>query len=203
MGKIIEVAFNGKPSSFTVSKIDRSKLYGSKKRISVDAQGQECSSAALTRDGKYVLPVGGTTMLYLDSQGDVVERNQLQAVDPDGDNGDSGESSSNEAIELGPAIAAAEILEYTITHAYMLEPVSLPPELEKMLASGTMCWRVLSSASHNGHQSFLLKNEAVYFLLLGMRTGFEYIGLEEADLLPADTGIGIGDNEDEIDLGMF
>ncbi len=33
MSKIFEVIFNGRVSSFTVTKIDRSKLYGSKKRI--------------------------------------------------------------------------------------------------------------------------------------------------------------------------
>ena len=118
MQKTLEVVFNGKVSSFTVTKIDRSKLYGSKKRIPVDTQGQECSAAALTRDGRYILPTGGTALLYLDEKEDVVERNQLQAVDPDGSNGDSEESSSNEAMELGPAISAAEVLEYTITHAY-------------------------------------------------------------------------------------
>ena len=177
MHKIFEVIFNGRVSSFTVNKIDRSKLYGSKKRIAVDVQGHECSAAALTRDGKYILPTGGTALLYLDEHEDVVERNQLQAVDPEGSNGDSEESSPNEAMELGPEISAAEILEYTISHVYMLEPVSLPPELEKMRASGLMCWRVLSSVSHNGHQSFLLKNNSGFFLLAGEMAGFAYIGL--------------------------
>ena len=177
MQKILEVLFNGKVSSFTVTKIDRSKLYGSKKRIAVDTQGQECSSAALTRDGKYILPVGGMAALYLDDQGDVVEREQLRATSPEAADISSGEPSSTELMELGTAISAAEILEYTIINAYMLEPVSLPAELEAMMASGIIYCQVSSITSHTGHQSFLLKNHTGYYLLVGKQTGFEYVGL--------------------------
>ena len=177
MQKIFELIFDGKTASFTVTRIDRSKLYGSKKRIAVDVQGQECSRAALTRDGKYILPTGGTALLYVTDDGDVVERNQLQAIDPEESNGDSGESSPDKAMELGPAVSDDEILDYTIINAYMLEPVSLPSELELALASGTTCYQVLSPVSHNGYQSFLLKNNTGYFLLTGERTGFAYIGL--------------------------
>jgi len=201
MHKIIEVTFNGRVSSFTVNKIDRSKLYGSKKRIAVDVQGHECSSAALTRDGRFILPVGGTAMLYLDSQGDVVERNQLQAVDPEGGNGDSEELSPNEAMELGPAVSADEVLEYTIINVYMLEPVSIPSELVAILASGIIYCQVSSPASHNGYQSFLLKNDLGYFLLVGEKTGFESIGLDEADLSPLDNNNGGDDGLDFYMLG--
>ena len=82
--KILEVLCSGKASNFKLSKIDRSKLYGSKRRIAIDGQGRECSRAGLTRDGRYILPNGGTTLLYLDEDGDVAERNQLRGVDADG-----------------------------------------------------------------------------------------------------------------------
>jgi len=200
MQKIIEVVFNCKVSSFTVTRIDRSKLYGSKKRIAVDVEGHECSTAALTRDGKYILPTGGMAILYLTDEGDVVERNQLQAIDPEGSNGDSEESSPNGAMELGPAVSADEVLEYTIINVYMLEPVSIPSELVAMLASGIIYCQVSSPVSHNAHQSFLLKNDLGYFLLLGRRTGFEYIGLDEADLSPLDNN---DDGDDGLDFYML
>jgi hypothetical protein len=59
-------------------------IYGSKRRIPIDPQGRECSLASLTEDGKFILPKGGMALLYVDEQGEVVERADLQAVDADG-----------------------------------------------------------------------------------------------------------------------
>ena len=81
MSRVIEVRFAGKESSFKVNKIERSKLYGSRCRISIDAHGRECSFASLTEDGRFILPRGSTSLLYLDEQGEVVERIDLQTVD--------------------------------------------------------------------------------------------------------------------------
>ena len=81
MSRVIEIRFAGKESSFKVVKIDRSKLYGSKRRIPIDTHGRECAFASLTEDGRFILPKGSMALLYLDEKGEVVERVDLQAVD--------------------------------------------------------------------------------------------------------------------------
>ncbi len=198
--KILEVLHDSKASSFMVTKINRSKLYGSKRRIAIDAQGQECARAGLTRDGMYILPAGGTAVLYLDEQGDVVERNQLQAIDSEGDVIKPGESTLDAALELGQAVEAAEVLECNITRAYALEPVFISAGLEDSLSQGVIFRLPLPSPEgSNSRQSFLLGNDAGYFLLIGEQMGFECIGLAEADLTPPD----IGEDGYDIDFGMI
>jgi hypothetical protein len=197
MQRIVEILYDGMSSSFMVSKISRSKLYGSKHRIAVDAQGQECSRAALTRDGRFILPNGGTAVLYLDENGDVVERSRLQAIDADGETTASGESTPDVALELGQVVSAADVLDCSITHAYTLEPVFICTELEASLSRG----EIYRLPECNNRQAFLLGNDAGYFLLFGEPTGFEFIGLAETDVSPPE--FDSEDTEDDLDFYML
>jgi hypothetical protein len=196
MQRIAEIIHNGKASSFTVSKITRSKLYGSKHRIAVDVQGHECSRAGLTRDGRFILPNGSTALLYLDENGDVVERSQLQAIDPDGEV-IAEESISNTMLEVGQLVSAADVLDCSITHAYALEPVFISAALEGSLSQEA----IYRLPVCNNRQVFLLGNDAGYFLLFGKKAGFEFIGLAEADLSPPD--IDFEDADDDLDFYML
>ncbi len=199
MQRLLEILYDGKGSSFTVSKIARSKLYGSKQRIPVDGQGQECARAALTRDGVHILPAGGTAMLYLDGHNDVVERSQLRAIDLEGDVIKPGKSSPDAALDVSQAVEAAEVLECSITRAYALEPVFICAELEESLSRGA----IYRLPECNGRQRFLIGNGEGYFMLVGERTGFEFIGLAEADLSPPDIGEDGYDVDDDLDFRMI
>ena len=204
MPRIFEILHDGKESNFTVTKISRSKLYGSKHRIPVDGQGNECSRASLTRDGMYVLPTGGTAMLYLNEQDDVVERDQLRAIAIDGEAIEPGGSVLNVVLQVGHAVQAADLLECTITHAYALEPVFIAPGLNTLLTQGKILRVPFPNHAGQGcRQSFLFGNDAGYFLLIGEQNGFEFIGLSEADLSPPDIGEDGYDMEDNIDFGMI
>jgi hypothetical protein len=204
MRRILEIAYQGKESSFTVRKLKRSKLYGSKHRIPVDVHGRECSRASLTRDGLYILPTGGTAMLYLDEHNDVVEREHLHVIDTDGEIMKQGDSVLNEVLEIGQVVQAADILECTITHVYALEPIFLSQELNSLLSEGAILRMPLPDLANQNHrQSFLLGNDNGYFLVIGDATGFEFIGLAEADLSPPDFVEDGYDTDDDIDFGMF
>jgi hypothetical protein len=193
-----EIAHEGKESSFTVTKIERSKLYGSKHRIPVDVHGRECSRASLTRDGLYILPTGGTAMLYLDEHNDVVERDHLHVIDTDGEIMKQGESALSVVLEVAQVVQAAELLEYTITHIYALEPIFLSQELNSLLSDGAILSMPLPDLA-NHRQSFLLGNDNGFFLIVGESTGFEFIGLAEADISPPDV---VEENYD-IDFGIL
>ena len=51
MAKPLVVSFGGVTASFAVTLVDRSKIYGSRKRVAIDAQGRDCTRAALSSDG--------------------------------------------------------------------------------------------------------------------------------------------------------
>ena len=50
MARELILSLNKKTSSFAISKIDRKKLYGFKKRLYLDEKGRECSRANLEEE---------------------------------------------------------------------------------------------------------------------------------------------------------
>jgi hypothetical protein len=204
MSRILEIGYEGRESSFSITRISRSKLYGSKRRMPVDGQGNECSRASLTRDGIHILPVGGIAMLYLDENGDVVERERLRTIDIDGDMLKPRERVIDGTLEVGQFVQTVDLLECTITHVYALEPVFLSQELGSSLSRGEILSLRLSVPTNHFHRRFfLLGNETGYYLLIGEEAGFDYIGLSEADLSPPDIEGNDNDDEDDIDFLML
>jgi hypothetical protein len=185
MSRILEISYEGRESSFSITRISRSKLYGSKRRIPVDGQENECSKASLTRDGMYILPTGGMAMLYLDESGNVVERDRLRAIDIYGGMLKPGKRVLNGGLEVEQIVQATDLLECTIAHIYALEAIFLSQELGSLLSHGDIILLTLPTPTNHLHRRlFLLGNDAGYFLLIGQVSGFEFIGLTEADLSP-------------------
>ena len=77
MAKQIILNYEGEVSRFQFSKVSRDKLYGTKKKIVVNRDGAECSSSLLCLEGDVLVPPGGTTLLYLNENFQVFERNNL------------------------------------------------------------------------------------------------------------------------------
>ena len=84
MAKPIVLTYEGVQSSFDHAKLDRARLYGARKRIPLDQDGQTCVKAALTIDGLYLLQSGMTAQGYFDENGRWLQRSQLVGLDPDG-----------------------------------------------------------------------------------------------------------------------
>ena len=188
MERTLEVACRGSTSRFTTRKLSRSALYGRQRRVPVDAQGRECRAAALTRDGRFLLPLGSTATLYLDDEGDVVERDELRPA------------RAEQAAAPTPepqAAEPAELLEYTIRQVYVLDPVAVSEQLEALLAETGICR--LAEGDGADKARFLVKNDTGYFLLLGEHTGFEFVGQDQADLSVPDAD----EPWDDLDFAML
>ena len=188
MERTLEVACEGTASSFTVRKLSRATLYGSKRRVPVDAEGRECRAAALTRDGRFLLPAGATATLYLDDQGDAVERGELRSM---------GGGRDRASVREARAAEAAELLDGSARQVYALAPVAVSGQLDRLLATTGICR--LDAGDDGGEARFLVKNDAGYFLLAGEDTSFEPVGPEQADLSIPDAGEPWGD----LDLAML
>ena len=64
MAKPIIVSLSGKEYSFSPTKIERTKIYGAKKRVALDAQERFCIRASLTSDGAHLMQSGMTAQGY-------------------------------------------------------------------------------------------------------------------------------------------
>ncbi len=125
MPRTIEIQYKDSLSVFSLTKLDRSTLYGSKRRIPIDSHGEACKTACLTADGRYILPTGGKALLYLDDNCDTVERRDLVAVGGDGKKIQPEKSTLDSPHLLSDPQSPESILDCSITHVYVLEPVSL------------------------------------------------------------------------------
>ena len=171
MERTLEVACEGTASSFTVRKLSRATLYGTRRRVPVDGEGRECKAAALTRDGRFLLPRGTTATLYLDDQGDAVERGELRPARTG-----HGAASASEPQVAG----AAEVLEHVVRQVYALAPVAVSSRLDELLAATSICR--LDDREDGGERRFLVKNAAGYFLMIGEPSGFRLVGPDQTDV---------------------
>jgi len=188
MERTLEVACEGTASSFAIRKLSRATLYGTRRRVPVDAEGRECKAAVLTRDGRFLLPPGTTATLCLDDHGDAVERGELRAARTGQDVASAPEPQSAEA---------ANLLDCIVRQVYALAPVAVSGRLDELLVATGLCR--LGRSEDAAEERFLVKNDAGYFLLVGEPSGFRLVGPDQADLSIPDAGEPWSD----LDLAML
>ena len=183
MRRTIEIAQGEATSVFAVRKLSRATLYGSKRRAAVDAQGRECEAAALTRDGRCVLPRGGTALVYLDQNGDAAGRSELASG---GSLADALKRKHGPPFACAPA-APRDVLSCATTRVYRLDAVSISRALDAALReAGVLRLRQAQEDADDSERAFLVRNDAGHFLLVGERNGFDFVGPDEPDLSLAD-----------------
>jgi hypothetical protein len=191
----LDLTYQGRPSRFSVLPIDRAQLLGATKRIALDALGNECDTAWLTRDGQHLLHAGSFADLYVNERGDSVERRELVPVDREGKPLTTQRSTRGDAQDLGAPVPADELLDHVVTRVYTLGAGALDPALERALRDGSV-FRVAyrPRKTVNATPAFLLANALGTFLLLAEPCGFAFVGLEQA--VPADADDHEGDGSD-------
>jgi len=187
MAKGIVVDYGGEVSSFDLTRVDREKLYGKRKKVVVDENGQDCSQATLTRDGTALLPSGCTASLYLNDGFEVCERGDLRAVGPDGEPLPEVDSTLGVTMPLDGPISALRILDHVAKAVYELDPEELGETLRMHLEKGDIFeTRFNYRKGYDDAPAFLLKNEEGFFAIVGDPVEFEYlrnenIAVEEDD----------------------
>ncbi len=178
--KNLEIDFKGKVCQFSLSAIDRRVLYGDRRRIALDENGDECRSALLTKDGRFLLPSGSTANLYVNDIGDAVKRSELVAVDAEGNHLPEPTVSDSAAQKISEPVAEEELLNCVVCKVYALSPLSLGPELERSLVEGNiyrMPYR--SGKSSTEKDAFMLANANGIFLLVCRPCRFEFVSLDQ------------------------
>jgi hypothetical protein len=170
MPKPIIISIDGAESSFDHAKLDRARLYGARKRIPLDQDGQPCIKAALTEDGLYLLRSGMTAQGYFDETGRWLERSELVGLDP------QGQVLALKPGTLGVAQAAqavdpSDLLRYSINAVYALDPLQVDSALAQRLESGEVFRFGFNYGSdHHEETAFLVKNAEGHFCLVGAAT---------------------------------
>jgi hypothetical protein len=178
MGRKIEIAFQGSISRIALRRVDRSLLYGSSRRIGLDAKGRECASALLTRDGKYVLGPGSTAGMYLNENGDVVAREDLARMYERGVPANNDGVESDGPLELTAPVPAEVLLDCIVTAVCEVDEPNLDSTLAASLSRGDIY--------HAPDRSFLLTNEHGIFLLATRPAEFDFVGRDHQTVVDDD-----------------
>jgi len=200
MARTIVVTLDGNASSFGFSRLDRKKLYATRKRIPLDSEGEPCKRATLTDDGSMLVTSGMTGQGYFDATGRWVQTSELVGLDADGNPVDKQPST------LGAAQALTEVepdalLNAAITTVYMLDADEVDGALQARLDGGSIFQFPFNMrADYHVETAYLVANEQGTFALLGDRFETPWCTLEQP-VLPVDEDDE--DDSDELDFEMF
>lgn len=199
----IEVMFRDQTSSLALRKIDQKSLYGFRRRVGLDPDGRECMTALLTDDGRHLLMNGCTAELYLDEEGDVVERKDLRACDREGHPLSELPSTMREPQALSGPIMASEFLEQVTTGVYLIEGELLDRDLEKALEAGEI-FRVPFRPRPTCHDNpaFLFKGVDACFLVVAEPCRLEFSRPGQTFGFAEDDEAEIGDEGEYFEAGF-
>ncbi|MEM0927562.1 MAG: hypothetical protein AAGJ83_16065, partial [Planctomycetota bacterium] len=181
MPKPLVFLWGDRELAFTLSKVDRSKLYGYKELEVLDENGTACELATLADDGCTVVGRGGTGLGYLDADGCWCDKSDLTPIDIDGNEIEPVDSSFHEPIKLFETVTAETYLGHNIRLVYHLETEEIDAELLSELKLGTIF--SFPYSYRGGLEAdagfLLLDSEDHLFLAVGNPTQADMIGMRQ------------------------
>ena len=183
MAREIFLNLDKKKSSFEISKIDRKKLYGFKKRLFIDEKGKECSKANLEEETGIVFVNNDMSICYLDHKGNYIEKKDLEAFNENGKKIEKQESTIGKEVNL-ESMSIEDALNLKVNSVYILEPKDFDKNLQSKLDKGEIfSFPFNYYADFKLEDAIILKSEKEYFALIGRKTSCHWIG-ENSDDLP-------------------
>lgn len=181
MARTIVLNRDGEVSEFAITRLRRDKIYGQRKRVVVDENGNECSIASLTRDGSTLLPSGSVAYLYTNDDFEVCERSDLTAVDEEGELLEKVDSTLGNEQPLEGPVPPSRVLDFTAKAVYELQPEEIADSLVAALEAGEIFEsRFNYRSGYDEDPLFLLKNDEGFFAIIGEDASFDFLRPEES-----------------------
>lgn len=190
MAKPLLFQFNGNEVALQMSKIDRSKLYGYKEVEVLDDNGKNCMLATLADDGKTIVGKGGSGLGYLTADKEWVKKDQLTAVDIEGNEIVPVKASSAAPIDLTIECSVEDYLEHNIRLIYVMDFEEVNDDLVAELKSGKI---FKFDYSYRGglkaDAGFLLMgNDENLYMTVGDPTNLQFVGLQQTAAVVSEDG---------------
>ena len=168
MARELILNLNKNKSTFGISKIDRKKLYGFKKRLLLDEKGKECSKANLEEETGIVFVSSDISSSYLDHKGNFVEKKELEAINDEGKKVKKEESTLGKEVDLA-STSIEDALNLKVNSVYYLEPKDFDKDLKSKLDKGEVfSFPFNYYADFKLEDGILLKGEKNYLYSIGL-----------------------------------
>ena len=199
MAKTINVALNGEKAIFSFRPIDRSALYGRRRRVAFDTEGNEFSKASLLSDGSLLLQSGMTAQGYFLKDGTWVPQSDLSAISLDGKPLELHSSTVGVEVKLSE-VSPQEALSISFSNTYLLEAEEFSSKLKEALDSGKIfSFPFNVRDDYNVETGILIGNESGYFALIGNKVEYEECTLSNLASVSEESV----DSSDDLDFEMF
>ncbi|MEZ6141316.1 MAG: hypothetical protein R3B84_12165 [Zavarzinella sp.] len=205
MAKPLVIEFEGKSIDFQLEKVDRTKLYGYVETEVHDDSGKKCELATLSGDGHTIVGKGGTSLAYLSPDGLWRKKNELKAIDVQGNPITPVKSTFDAPVTELTEVSIEEYLSHNINLVYHLQAEEQHPELVTALKDGRIFQFPFSyRGGLNSSAGFLLANaDGVIFLCVGSPTRLEFIGFQNTAEVVEDAAESTDDEDDILDFSMM
>lgn len=200
MAKTINLTYGDETAIFTYKPIDRSVLYGKRRRVPFDFDGNECIKASLLADGSLLIRSGMTAQGYFTSENNWVPQSELEAINPDGSVPEIHPATIGENV-LAEKITPIEALNLNYGSTYVLEAEDLPKKIKAELDSGAIFkFPFNPRADYQMETGVLVSNENGYFALIGQPLTYEYSTLSSKVSVADESE---SNASDDLDFEMF
>lgn len=177
MAKTINLLFEGEQLIFTYKPIDRSVLYGKRRRIAFDQSGNECSKASLLTDGSILIRSGMAAQSYFTDESIWIPQGELEAINSDGSTPEKVQATIGVTVQA-IEISASDVLGMRFTNNYLLSPETLPEPIKQKLDAGLILSFPFNPRSdYQLETGVLVSNENGYFALIGEPAHYKFLGL--------------------------
>jgi hypothetical protein len=168
MARTIAVTYRGEDSSFDFLKLDRSKLYGSRRRLVLDRDGEPCRRAELTEDGFTLIQAGMTAQGYFDEDNRWVPTSELIGLDAEGMPAPRFPRTLGVPQLLRGPVQPEAVLDCRIQSVYVLSASDMSEALAEALMEGEIFEFPFGyRTDHHQQVGFLVANDEGVFALVG------------------------------------
>lgn len=194
MAKPLCVERDGATAAFSLKPVDRAKIYGKRRRVAMDEQGNPCSRASLLVDGSLLLKSGMTGQGYFLPDGQFVKQSELEGLDDDGTPLQKVPSTLGVAQALEGPIDPSEVLDLRVQTIYELQPEDADSSLVKQLTAGHIFRCAFNYRDdYRAETAVLVANDNGFFALVGQPVTFQWSALATVTDLPA---VDLDDDDD-------
>lgn len=203
MARPLVLSLDGEEFAVSIRKIDREQIYGTIEIEAFDEKGNPAELLVLAADGKTLLDVGGTALATLDEKGNSIERNTLKAVNLEGKELETVESSFNKPNKLKKA-AVEDYLSQVVKSIYVVDPFEEDGNIKYLLdhLAGGLIYTF--PFSYRGgieyDNAFVIGNDGDAFMIIGKEARFQFAKLNQAARLDAFEEEEISGDDIDFDL---
>lgn len=182
MARTLNFKINGCEYSAEPVKIERKKLYGWTELVVTDVHGNNCRRVSLNSDGTTIIDKGAIKLGMVDEAGSWIMREQLMAVNSNGEQIEKIRSSFETGCILDTKASVEELLAVNISSVYELsgdDSTNLATEIGKDIYRIDFNYR----SEYSADPAYILSTSSGLFLLVGRPIEIEFIGLEQTGVI--------------------